>query len=100
TLKDFVDVYTSKAHGFEDAEDYYKKSSSLQYLRQIKSPTLILNALHDSFLSPSCFLKQIPKDHQYVFLESPSYRGHVGFFKYGESYYNEQRMIEFIQGLD
>ena len=100
TLKDFDDVYTSKAHGFEDAEDYYKKSSSLQYLPQIKIPTLILNALNDSFLSPSCFPKEIAKDHPYLFLESPSYGGHVGFFKYGESYYNEQRMIEFIQGLD
>lgn len=99
TLKDFDDIYTSKAHGFIDAEDYYRKSSSLQYLSQIKIPTLILNALNDSFLSPSCFPKEIAKNHPFLFFESPAYGGHVGFFKYGEFYYNEQRTIEFIQDL-
>ncbi len=99
TLKDFDDVYTSKAHGFIDAVDYYKKSSSLQYLSDIKIPTLILNALNDSFLSPSCFPREIAKNHPYLFFESPTYGGHVGFFKYGKSYFNEQRTIAFIQGL-
>lgn len=97
TLKDFDDVYTSKAHGFIDAEDYYKRSSSLQYLSEIKIPTLILNALNDSFLAPSCFPEDIAKDNPNLFLETPKYGGHVGFFKYGDSYYNEQRAIEFIQ---
>ena len=32
TLRDFDEVYTSKAHGFLDALDYYEKSSSLQFL--------------------------------------------------------------------
>ena len=44
TLKDFDDVYTSKAHGFEDALDYYDKNSSLQFLKNISIPTLLINA--------------------------------------------------------
>ncbi len=99
TLKDFDDVYTSKAHGFIDAEDYYRRSSSLQYLPQIKIPTLILNALNDSFLAPSCSPTQIANDSPNLFLEIPKYGGHVGFFQYGKSYYNEQRTIEFIKGI-
>lgn len=31
TLKDFDDIYTSKANGFKDALDYYEKSSSLHF---------------------------------------------------------------------
>ena len=42
TLKDFDDLYTSRAHGFKDAMDYYAKSSSLQFLDHIKVPTLII----------------------------------------------------------
>lgn len=55
TLKDFDNIYTSRAHGFNDALDYYKKCSSLQFLENIKTPTLIINALNDSFLSPECY---------------------------------------------
>ena len=38
-------MYTSKAHGFKDALDYYEKCSSLQFLPNIKTPTLVINAL-------------------------------------------------------
>lgn len=99
TLKDFDDVYTSKAHGFKDAEDYYKKNSSLGYLQQIKIPTLLINALNDSFLAPSCFPLDIAKNKPNLFLETPRYGGHVGFFKFGKSYYNELRTMAFIQSI-
>ena len=52
TLIDFDNIYTSRAHGFKDAIDYYKQCSSLQFLPYINIPTLIINALNDSFLSP------------------------------------------------
>ena len=55
TLKDFDDIYTSKAHGFKNAYDYYQKNSSKQFLPTIKIPVLILNAKNDSFLSTDCF---------------------------------------------
>ena len=55
TLKDFDDIYTSKAHGFKDAYDYYKINSSNQFLANIKIPTLILNAKNDSFFKSRLF---------------------------------------------
>lgn len=96
TLKDFDDTYTSKAHGFIDAIDYYTKSSSLQFLDTIKIPTLIINALNDSFLSPECFPVKEAKENKNLFLEMPKYGGHVGFYKKGSYYYNEERTLEFI----
>ena len=96
TLKDFDDVYTSKAHGFEDALDYYKKSSSLQFLHNIKIPTLIINALNDSFLSHECYPVREAKQNSNLYLEMPKYGGHVGFIASKNVYYNEKRALEFL----
>ena len=96
TLKDFDDVYTSKAHGFKDALDYYEKSSSLQFLDNIKIPTLILNAKNDSFLSPECYPIKEAGSNPNLYLEMPDYGGHVGFYNYNNVYYNEQRSLEFV----
>ncbi len=97
TLKDFDDAYTSKAHGFKDALDYYDKSSCLQFLPNIKVPSLIINALDDSFLSPECFPVKEAKNNTNLFLEMPKFGGHVGFFDKKNVYYNEKRALEFIQ---
>lgn len=99
TLLDFDNVYTSKAHGFKDAEDYYTKCSSLQFLQNIKTPTLIINALNDSFLSPECFPVKEAKSNPNLYLEMPKYGGHVGFIASKGMYYNERRALEFIKTL-
>ena len=97
TLKDFDDVYTSKAHGFKDALDYYEKCSSLQFLKNIKTPTLVLNALNDSFLSPECFPIKDAKENSFLHLEMPNYGGHAGFYGKNKVHYNEKRGLEFVQ---
>lgn len=96
TLKDFDDVYTSKAHGFTDAMDYYKKSSSLQFLKSINLPTLIINAKNDSFLGKECYPIAIANEHKNLFLEIPKYGGHVGFYGPNNYTYTEKRTIEFL----
>ncbi|EGV44847.1 alpha/beta fold hydrolase [Bizionia argentinensis JUB59] len=97
TLYDFDNFYTAKAHGFKDASDYYEQSSSLQFLPNIKIPTLIINALNDSFLSSECYPIKAAKNNPNLFLEMPKYGGHVGFIQKGAFYYNELRTLEFIQ---
>lgn len=97
TLLDFDNVYTSKAHGFSDALDYYEKNSSLQFLPNIKTPTLIINALNDSFLSPECYPVKEAKHNPNLYLEMPKQGGHVGFINKRNSYYNEKRALEFAK---
>lgn len=99
SLKDFDHVYTSKAHGFLDAYDYYEKASSLQFLPNIKVPSLIINALNDSFLSASCYPVKEAKNNLNLFLEMPKYGGHVGFIDKNNIYYNENRALEFVNQL-
>ncbi|MCX7549831.1 YheT family hydrolase [Xanthomarina sp. F2636L] len=97
TLYDFDNLYTSKAHGFIDAFDYYEQSSSLQFLPNIQIPTLLINALNDSFLSAECYPVKEAKNNLNLFLEMPKHGGHVGFFQRGGFYYNEKRALEFIK---
>ncbi|NNC50695.1 MAG: alpha/beta fold hydrolase [Flaviramulus sp.] len=96
TLKDFDNFYTAKAHGFEDALDYYTRCSSLQFLPKIETPTLIINALNDSFLSPECYPIKEAKNNPNLFLEMPNHGGHAGFIAKNNRYYNEKRALEFV----
>ncbi|MFS4492535.1 YheT family hydrolase [Maribacter sp. 2308TA10-17] len=96
TLKDFDDVYTSRAHGFKDALDYYEKCSCLQFLPNIKTPALILNAANDSFLGPECFPHEEAKTNSQLYLEVSKYGGHVGYYGSKNITYNEKRVIKFF----
>ena len=97
TLYDFDNVYTSRAHGFKNAEDYYEKCSCLQFLPQIKTPSLIINALNDSFLSAECYPVKEAKNNQNLYLEMPNHGGHVGFIDKKNIYYNEKGALEFVK---
>ncbi|KAA3618312.1 MAG: alpha/beta fold hydrolase [Calditrichaeota bacterium] len=98
TFKDFDDRYTSKIHGFKNAEDYWKKCSSKYFIPEIKIPTLIVNSLNDPFLAEECYPHTEVDENKFVCLETPKYGGHVGFVSFNKSglYYSEQRAIEFL----
>ncbi len=97
TLQDFDDLYTSRAHGFRDALDYYQKCSSIRFINGVQTPTLLLNAQNDSFLGPECYPYERCRNHPYVYLESPRFGGHVGFVDRGAYYYSEKRSLEFLR---
>lgn len=100
TLKDFDDIYTSRAHGFEDALDYYRKCSCLQFLPNIKIPSLIINAANDSFFGPECYPEKEAQQNKKLFLEVPKYGGHVGFSGPKNITYSEKRAIKFFVEVD
>ncbi len=97
TLKDFDDVYTSRAHGFKNALDYYKKCSCKQFLSKIKVPSLIINAKNDSFLGEECYPYQEAESNEYLHLEVPDFGGHVGFWGKQNSSYAEERGLRFFE---
>jgi len=96
-LKDFDDIYTSRAHGFKDALDYYGQCSSLQVLPGIKTPTLIINAKDDSFLGKACYPVKEAEHNPHLFLDMPKYGGHVGFFDAHNISYSEKIGLNFIK---
>ena len=96
TLFDFDNLYTAPAHGFIDALDYYEKSSSIQFLENIKVPVLILSAKNDSFLSKECYPIALASQLKNIYLEVPNYGGHVGFHKTNKEQYSELRAVDFL----
>ncbi|MEQ9167398.1 MAG: alpha/beta hydrolase, partial [Fulvivirga sp.] len=89
-------------HGFKNAVDYYNKCSSLYFLKDIQTPTLIINALNDPFLAADCYPIEKLYGHEYVTLETPTYGGHVGFtaFNKQKMFWSEQRTLAFITKTD
>jgi predicted alpha/beta-fold hydrolase len=78
TFRQFDDQVTAPLHGFAGVDDYYRQSSSRQYIKHIRCPTLILQAINDPFLTPAA----IPSAQELgpgVQLELSPDGGHVGF---------------------
>ncbi len=96
SLLDIDDLYTSRAHDFENALDYYHKNSSRRFLKNIGVPTLLINAKNDGFLSPACYPFKIAEESKYLYLETPEYGGHVGFMQNKPETYTEERAYQFI----
>jgi predicted alpha/beta-fold hydrolase len=99
-LREFDDLITGPLHGFKDAQDYYHQCSSIHFLSTIKTPTLILNARNDPFLSPACFPENVGnKQLQFMY---PAAGGHVGFTLFNEKklYWSEIQALQFIDGLE
>jgi predicted alpha/beta-fold hydrolase len=100
TIYDFDNLVTAPIHGFEDADDYYTRSSSRQFIPSIKTPTLILHAIDDPFMTPAAIpgRKEIPPD---VSMELSQSGGHVGFITGAlplqPEYWLDQRVRRFMQ---
>ncbi len=102
TFYEFDEFYTAPVHGFESADDYYQKSSSKQFIKNISAPTLIINAMNDSFLSPSCYPFEEANTNSNVQLLTPEYGGHVGFasnFRMTQPFWHEKQVAAFIREL-
>jgi hypothetical protein len=101
-FQDFDDRYTAPIHGFKDAEDYWEKCSSKQFLPRVAIPTLIVNAKDDPFLSPSCFPITEAEKNKNVFLEMPISGGHMGFIAFDDEtlYWSEKRAMQFLKLVD
>lgn len=101
TFYDFDDKITAPLHDFTGADDYYQRCSSRQYLVDIKTPTLILHAIDDPFMTKDV----IPTEQELsesVTLELSSKGGHVGFvsglFPWQAKYYIDERIPSWFKG--
>lgn len=99
-FSDFDEFFTAPVHGFSGAEDYWMQASSRPFLLQIRVPTLIINALDDSFLSDQAYPYEEVEQSSYLHLLVPRYGGHVGFHqRHPKGYYwTEERICEFVTG--
>ena len=99
TFWEFDDVYTAPIHGFKTAQNYYKKCSSKQFLKDIATPTLIIHAKDDPFMTPE--ILPTPNElSQNVKLEIYPHGGHVGFIGgtvFTPEYWLEDRIVRYFK---
>lgn len=100
TFWKFDDAVTARLHGFRDVHDYYARSSSRQYLGRIRTPTLLIHALDDPFMTPAV----LPSPGELagmVQLEVHGRGGHVGFVggngPWAPRYWLEERIPDFLR---
>jgi predicted alpha/beta-fold hydrolase len=80
TFRDFDEHITAPLHGFVDADDYYLKCSSLNFLKGIATPTLVVHAKDDPFMHES-IVPDASALSANVCLEVSEKGGHVGFMQ-------------------
>ncbi|MEN9448455.1 MAG: hypothetical protein RJA25_1745 [Bacteroidota bacterium] len=78
-LWEFTERCTVPLHGFKNIEDYNKKVQASTYIKNIQTPTLLINADNDPLLTKECYPIQLAKHSKYFHLEIPIGGGHVGF---------------------
>ena len=87
-------------HGFDGVNDYYQKNSSIGFLKDIQTNTLLIHAKDDPFMSPSV----LPNEHELsksTRLITTQNGGHVGFINRnteGEvDYWLERKVVSFLE---
>ncbi len=102
TFEEFDDAATAPIHGFASADDYYTRSSSLQFLSRITTPTLILNAEDDPFLPREALERARAAASPAIDFRTTPCGGHTGFisgtFPWRCEYWAEERIVEWLVG--
>lgn len=79
TFWEFDAAATGPLHGFAGAEDYYARSSSLNFLGRIATPTFCLSAEDDAFLPPSVLPLARQRASSSIDFRTTAQGGHIGF---------------------
>ena len=72
-MEDFDNLFTAQYNGFIDAIDYYEKTSSINFIPNIKVKTLILTPLDDPIMSKKCFPIKEAESNKFITLEMLKY---------------------------
>lgn len=102
TLRDFDEHFTAKVHGFDNADDYYQKSSSIHVIDRLRIPCLIIHAQDDPFIPFAPLRNPALETNPYILLLDPEHGGHVAFISSETDYDNdrfwaENRVVEFCR---
>ncbi|MGI8898156.1 MAG: YheT family hydrolase [Pyrinomonadaceae bacterium] len=103
TIREFDERFTSVAHGFVNAADYYDKASALRVMDTIRVPTLIIHAQDDPFIPFAPLCDPSVGANPYILLLGPERGGHVAFIAAKRSpadadlFWAENRVLEFCK---
>jgi len=97
TVREFDEIYTASHGGFTSADDYYARSSALQFIPCVRVPTLIIHAQDDPLVPFGPLLNPRVSGNPRVVTVTPPRGGHVAFVsaKKEERFWAEERLVEF-----
>ena len=100
TVRDYDRHVVVPMHGFRDVEHYYTEASSNKWLKHIRIPTLVLNAMDD----PICPVSGLPNDdasnNPYIITVKTLEGGHVSHLQgwWPKSFsYDNQVAVEYFR---
>lgn len=77
TVREFDDIFTSKIAGYADADAYYRGTTPVHEMTNIRVPTLVVHADNDPLIPDTAYRKIKP--HKALFCVITRGGGHVGF---------------------
>ncbi len=102
SLRQFDGAATAPLHGFRDAEDYYRRSSSAGFLPHVRVPTLLIQSLDDPFF-PGCALPvRAARENPHIEVVFTERGGHVGFVSgppWAPVFWAEWKVAQFLAGV-
>lgn len=102
SIRGFDDAFTSRVHGFRDAEDYWTRCASKPLLKSVRTPLLLLQALNDPMV-PAWSLATRDQLSSDVRPEYTAQGGHVGYVSgapKGRIDWLPQRLLHFFEHGD
>jgi hypothetical protein len=100
TLWDFDEAFTAPRGGFSGAEDYYTRSSCIQFLEHIAVPTLMIYASDDPIVPNNAYCQyRWAKNPTLILLLSKS-GGHAGFREANcHAYWHDVCAARFLESI-
>lgn len=95
----YDDAAVAPIHGFQDAADYYARSSSIEVVDRIRVPTLLINAADDPFVPEHVLPRVRARASEHVTCLFTRRGAHAGFVvgaPWGARCWAEDRAIEFL----
>lgn len=103
TLRQFDDIYTAPAGGYENAAVYYSKASAIRVVQHIAVPTLIIVSEDDPLIPFSSF-SHPNLQNRFIRLNATKFGGHAGFIQHApedksllDLFWAENRVVGFCQ---
>lgn len=97
-------IVTAAFHGFEDAEDYWRKVGCHQFLDGIRVPTMLLTSADDPFNPAETIPRAIADDSPWLHPQWTERGGHVGFVMGGSPlrvrYWTEEQTVTFFRAYE
>jgi len=100
SLIEFDNLVTAPVHGFEDANDYYRKCACKSRVQHVQTPLLLINAEDDPFMAPNTLPRAEVEESPYLHPLFTRRGGHVGFVggaPWKPHYWAEERVEQFFR---